>query len=92
MARRHWAEVRKILEQDLLCDSLKGRVRYFTTRYRKAHDNIGRVCVLVDEKEIISMPFSIEDERYAETHRRKKDEPDRSLNEIHEKVYVRKRS
>ena len=87
MARRHWAEVRKILEQDLLCDSLKSRVRYFTTRYRKAHDGIGRVCILVDEKEVISMPFSIENERYAETHRRKKDEPDKSFKEIHEKVF-----
>ena len=87
MAHRHWAEVRKILEQDLLCDSLKGRVRYFTTRYRKAHDGIGRVCILVDEKEVISMPFSIENERYAETHRRKKDESDKSFKEIHEKVF-----
>jgi hypothetical protein len=86
MALRHWAEVRKKLEQELLCDSLKGRVRYFATRYRKSHDGIGRVCVLVDEKEIINMPFSIENERYAETHRRKKDETDRSLYEIHEKV------
>ena len=87
MAHRHWAEVRKILEQDLLCDSLKGRVRYFATRYRKAHDGIGRVCILVDEKEVISMPFSVEDERYAETHRRKKDEPDKKFKEIHEKVF-----
>ena len=87
MALRHWAEVRKVLEQDLLCDSLKGRVRYFTTRYRKAHDGIGRVCILVDEKEIINMPFSIQDERYAETDKRRKDEPNKSGYEIHEKVY-----
>jgi len=84
---RHWAKVRKILEQDLLCDSLKGRVRYFTTRYRKAHDSIGRVCVLVDEKEVINMPFSIQNERYAETHKRKKDKPDKSFYEIHEEVH-----
>jgi hypothetical protein len=25
--QRRWADVRKILEQDLLCDSLKGRLR-----------------------------------------------------------------
>ena len=86
MARRHWAEVRKILEQDLLCDSLKGRVRYFTTRYRKAHDQTGRVCVLVDEKEIINMPFRIEADRYAKTHARKKDEPDKSFWDIHKEV------
>ena len=87
MARRHWNEVRKILEQDLLCDSLKGRVRYFTTRYRKAHDGIGRVCILIDKKEVINMPFSIENARYAETHIRKKEELNKSLQEIHEKVY-----
>ena len=86
MARRRWAEVRKILEQDLLCASLKGRVRYFTTRYRKAHDQIGRVCVLVDGKEIINMPFRIEDDRYAETHARKKDEPNKSYGDIYKEV------
>ena len=57
MAHKHWAKTRKILEQDLLCNSLRGRVRYFATRYRNAHDGIGRVCVLVDEKEVINMPF-----------------------------------
>ena len=87
MAQRHWAEIRKLLEQDLLCASLRGRVRYFTTRYRKAHDSTGRVCILVDEKEIISMPFSIEDERYVEIHKRKKDKPDLSFQETYEKVY-----
>ena len=86
MTLRHWGEVRKTLEQDLLCDSLKGRVRYFATRYRKSHDGIGRVCVLVDEKEIINMPYSIENERYVETLRRKKDEPDKSRQKIYEKV------
>ena len=86
MAIRHWADVRKILEQDLLCDSLKGRVRYFATKYRKSHDQIGRVCILVDGKEIINMPFRIEDDRYAETYTRKKDEPDRSFVDILEEV------
>ena len=86
MARRHWAEVRKTLEQDFLCDSLKGRVRYFTTKYRKSHDGIGRVCILVDNREVINMPFSIENERYAETNKRMKDEPDKSYDEVHEIV------
>ena len=85
--RRHWAEVRKTLEKDLLCDSLKGRVRYFATRYRKAHDQAGRACVLVDKKEIINMPFHIEDDRYAETHARKQDNPDRGFWDIHEEIF-----
>ena len=75
MARIRWAEIRKILEQDLLCDLLKGRVQYFTTRYRKAHDDGGRVCVLVDDKEIINMPFATEYLIYAEVHRRIESEP-----------------
>jgi len=83
---RHWAEVRKILEQDLICASLKSRVRYFATRYRKAHDGYGRVCVLVDEKEIINMPFPVEDRAYAEVHERKKAESDKSYSELHEEV------
>ena len=70
--KRHWAEVRKTLEQNLLCDSLKGRVRYFTTRYRKAHDQTGRVCILVDKKEVINMPFYIEDCRHFEASVRSK--------------------
>jgi hypothetical protein len=84
---RHWAEVRKTLEQDLLCDSLKGRVRYFTTRYRKAHDQTGRVCVLVDEKEIINMPFRIEDDRYGETRARRKNELNRSFDDVLKDVH-----
>ena len=87
MAWRRWAEVRKILEQDLLFDSLKGRVRYFATRYRKAHDEAGRVAILVDEKEVINMSLLIEDARYGEVHKREADEPDKTFLEIHEKVY-----
>ena len=67
---RQWAETRKLLEQDLLCEPLRGRVRYFATRYRGAHDQGGRVCVVVDGKEIINMPFVMEDKRYAEVYRR----------------------
>ena len=84
--RRHWAEVRKILEQDLLCASLKGRIRYFTTRYRKAHDGYGRVCVLVDDKEIINMPFTVEDKGYAEVYARKESGSDKSYAELHNEV------
>ena len=87
MARRRWAETRKTLEQDLLCSSLKGRVRYFATRYQKAHDEIGRVAILVDEKEVINMPFSIEGKRYAETYERKKYEYDKGIEDIYDEVY-----
>ena len=87
MAHRRWAQIRRILEQDLLCEPLKGRVRYFATRYRNAHDNIGRVCILVDGKEVINMTFFVEDERYAQTHERIKNEPDKSFQDVYTQVY-----
>ena len=69
---RNWGDVRKLLEQDLLCEALKGRIRYFATRYRHAHDGYGRVCILVGDKEILNIPFPNEDKVYSEVHRRKK--------------------
>ncbi|NLL29719.1 MAG: hypothetical protein GX258_01410 [Clostridiales bacterium] len=48
-----WSGIRKILENDLLCDSLRGRVQYFITKYTKAHDESGRVAVRVDGIEIL---------------------------------------
>ncbi|MCL2513099.1 MAG: hypothetical protein FWF08_04275 [Oscillospiraceae bacterium] len=44
--------MRKILEQEYICDSLKGRIQYFATNYRKSHDQIGRVAIRLDGKEI----------------------------------------
>lgn len=48
-----WSGIKKRLEQDLLCDSLKGRVKYFITKYKNSHDESGRVAIIVDGKEII---------------------------------------
>ena len=47
-----WSAMRKILEQDNICDSLKGRIQYFQTCYRGAHDQTGRVAIRLDGKEI----------------------------------------
>lgn len=58
MANR-WSAVRKRLEEDLLCEKLYGRVQYFITHYRKAHDESGRFAVRVDGKDIIfAHPFN----------------------------------
>lgn len=46
-----WSGIRKELEQDLLCESLRGRVQYFMTHYHGAPDNYGRFCVRVDGRE-----------------------------------------
>lgn len=48
-----WSGIRKILEHDRLCEVLKGRVRYFLTKYNSAHDESGRFAVLVDDVEVI---------------------------------------
>lgn len=49
-----WSKTRKKLE-NLICESLKSRVKFFVTQYRKSHDDHGRVCILVDNKEIFDM-------------------------------------
>lgn len=48
-----WSGIKKRLEEDLLCASLKGRVSYFITKYNQAHDESGRVAIIVDGKEIL---------------------------------------
>ncbi|HBR30771.1 MAG: hypothetical protein PHD46_00055 [Eubacteriales bacterium] len=52
-----WSAMRKLLEQDYICDSLKGRIQYFATQYRKSHDQEGRVAVRLDGKEILKSCF-----------------------------------
>jgi hypothetical protein len=44
--------MRKCLEQDYLCDALRGRVQYFATRYRKFDDTEGRVAIRIDGEEL----------------------------------------
>lgn len=48
-----WSGIRKRLEQDLLCDTLKGRLRYYITKYNNSHDESGRIAIIVDNREII---------------------------------------
>lgn len=56
---KSWSGLRKELENDFICDSLKGRIQYFLTHYHGAPDNYGRVAVRVDGKEIIrGNPYS----------------------------------
>ena len=47
-----WSAMRKILEQENICESLKGRIQYFATCYRKSHDELGRVAIRLDGNEI----------------------------------------
>lgn len=48
-----WSGIKKRLEEDLVCESLKGRVRYFITKYKNSHDESGRVAIVIDGKEVI---------------------------------------
>lgn len=48
-----WSKTKKTLEEDLLCEKLRGRVKYFLTHYHGAPDNYGRFCVRVDGKEYV---------------------------------------
>ena len=49
---KSWSDIRKILEQDRLAPPLRGRVQYFITRYREAHDDHGRISIRVDGEEV----------------------------------------
>jgi len=49
-----WSKLKKQLE-DFICPSLKGRVEFWVTNYRKAHDQMGRAYIKVDGREVINM-------------------------------------
>lgn len=69
-----WSKTRKILEEEMLCDSLKGRVQYFLTQYHDAHDHHGRFCIRVDGNEYVhANPFN-ERYSYIEERRIKKEQ------------------
>ena len=52
-----WSAMRKVLEQENICDSLKGRTQYSVTRYKKTHDEECRVAIRLDGKEIFKSSF-----------------------------------
>jgi len=54
-----WSKLRSQVE-DLFADSVKGRVRLHSTRYRKMHDQEGRAWITIDGEEIVNMPHIFE--------------------------------
>ena len=52
-----WSNMRKQLEQEYLCDSLKGRIQFFVTRYPRTSDVHTRVAVRLDGREILQSDF-----------------------------------
>ena len=49
--------MRKKLEKENICISLRGRIQYFATRYRSTHDSEGGVAIRVDGKEVFRSDF-----------------------------------
>ncbi|WP_079504648.1 SF0329 family protein [Mesobacillus jeotgali] len=54
MRSQLWSKLKRRLD-DLICDSLKGRVNFTITNYRRAHDQLGRAFITVDKKEVLNM-------------------------------------
>ncbi len=52
-----FSAMRKKLEQENICDCLKGHIRYFITRYHDAHDDAGRAAILFDGEEIFKTSY-----------------------------------
>ena len=59
-----WSAMRKILEQENICNSLKGRIQYFQTNYRGAHDQTGRAAIRLDGEEIFQCDYFNFSEKY----------------------------
>jgi len=49
-----WSKLKKQLEE-CISPCLKGRVEFWITNYRKAHDRMGRAYITVDGKEVVNM-------------------------------------
>lgn len=49
----NWSSIRHKLEKEYLALSLRGRIRYFVTRYKFSHDQEGRAAILLDGKEVL---------------------------------------
>jgi len=49
-----WSKQKSMLE-GRICDSLKGRVEFFSTRYRGTHDQEGRSWIVLDKKIVFDM-------------------------------------
>lgn len=54
-----WSGLRKQLENEFLCEKLRGRVQYFLTHYHGAPDKYGRIAIRVNGHEcVFGNPYS----------------------------------
>ena len=49
---KSWSNLNKLLNQ-MLCDSLRGHIQYFLTRYHQVHNSYGRAAIQLNGKEIV---------------------------------------
>ena len=63
-----WSGIKNKLENDYLCPALRGRIRYFVTRYRESHDQEGRVAILLDGEEVLQSSYIAFYLRYCELY------------------------
>ena len=53
---KSWSDLRKRMD-DLLCESLKGKITYFYTSYREVHDERGRASINYCKKELAAFSW-----------------------------------
>lgn len=52
-----WSGTRKKPEEDCLCPSLRGKVKYFAATCKKCPGHEGRAAILVDEVEVLKSSY-----------------------------------
>ena len=55
-AYKSWSNLKKQMN-DLLCDSLKGKISYFYTSYHEVHNAYGRATIQYEKKEIVAFSW-----------------------------------
>jgi len=59
-----WSGIRKKLEDDYLCASLRGHIRYYAVSYSKSDDHEGRAAILLDGVEVLKSNYYAYAEKY----------------------------
>lgn len=59
-----WSGIRKKLEEDYLCPSLRGHIRYYAVSYSKSDDHEGRAAILLDGVEVLRSNYYAYAEKY----------------------------
>ena len=53
---KSWSNLKKQMN-DLLCDSLKGKISYFYTNYHEVHNAYGRATINYEKKELVAFSW-----------------------------------